>query len=286
VSELSFDGLPDIPQVQTLARMASGIWDHEDVVALWVGGSLATGRADAYSDIDLRVAVRPARVSAWRDPDFVALLSVPCVGSYFRAFGEAAFLYHLLLANGDIYDFFVQTTEREPFGEPVVVLGCRDDDFAARLDQTPKTVDRELPIADPPIIRQQIVDFWVNSHKHRKVLHRGLDLLLLTGLHNDRSALTRLWNVLATGRDSGNRAPTIHGLTAIMRAVDELMGPDALRIVGGPTANREDICSAVEQIRDEVSRVGRLLAERLGFDYPDVLEETVRSGWSTFRAEA
>jgi len=265
--------------------MAPGIWGHEDVVALWVGGSLATGRADAYSDVDLRVAVGPARVSAWRDPDFAAILSVPCVGSYFRAFGDAAFLHHLLLANGDIYDFFVQTTERELFGEPVVVLGCRDDDFAARLDQTPKTVDHEVPLADAPTIRQQIVDFWVNSHKHRKVLHRGLDLLLLTGLHNDRSALTRLWHVLATGRDSGNRAPTIHGLTAIGRAVDQLMGPDGLRIVGGATANREDIYSAVERIRDEVSRVGRQLAERLEFDYPTALEETVRSGWSDFRSD-
>lgn len=37
---------------------------YEAVRAIWVSGSIASGRADAYSDIDLRVAVRP-EAHAW-----------------------------------------------------------------------------------------------------------------------------------------------------------------------------------------------------------------------------
>jgi hypothetical protein len=39
---------------------------------------------------------------------------------------------------------------------------------------------------------------------------------------------------------------------------------------------------ATALLRDEVARVGRLLAENLGFDYPAAAEETVRRNWEHF----
>ena len=285
MSELFFDSLPELPQVETLRRIVPVIWRHDEVVAVWVGGSFASGAADICSDVDLRVAVRTEWLSAWKHPDLAATFDVsPVVGGNTRDFGDGV-LHHLVLANGEIYDLFVQGVDRELTVEPRVLLGCRDDRFASRLNSAPSNPAAPAPAAEGSTIQQLITDFWINSHKHRKVLHRGLDIVLLTGLHNDRSVLTRLWCVLSTGCDVGGQAPTIHSLTAIGRAVDELIGPDSLKVVGGSMADRDAICQAVEQIRDEVSRVGRILAERLEFDYPESLEDTVRKGWDAFRAE-
>jgi len=44
-SALSLNQLPDLPQVHTLVRAAKKIWNHADVVAIWIGGSLACGGA-------------------------------------------------------------------------------------------------------------------------------------------------------------------------------------------------------------------------------------------------
>ena len=66
------------------------------------------------------------------------------------------------------------------------------------------------------------------------------------------------------------------------RSIDQLVGPDSLKIAGGTMVDRDGILQTVEQIRDEVSRVGRALAEKLDFVYPYALENTVRTGWDAF----
>ena len=46
---------------------------------------------------------------------------------------------------------------------------------------------------------------------------------------------------------------------------------------------REDIYRIIEGIRNEVSIVGRKLAEKYAFDYPEELEDVVRRHWQMFR---
>lgn len=53
---LNLDALPDLPQSALLKQFAPGLWAAEGVVAMWLGGSLATGTADRYSDVDLFLA--------------------------------------------------------------------------------------------------------------------------------------------------------------------------------------------------------------------------------------
>jgi hypothetical protein len=274
--------LPDTPLCSRLAVWLPALWQQQGVLALWIGGSIAHGNADRYSDVDLRVAVKPDVLPAWKTPDFAALFGGECVGHQFLSFGEGAFLHHLLLRFGDIYDLLIQSGDIEPPADTILVLGCRDESLAQRLRQTaPPAVVRPDP-ADNETIRQLLVDFWIGSHKHRKVLHRNLHLLCMTGIQLDRAVLLRLWYVLQTGRDYGQVRSTIHSLTQLTRTVEGDQGARALQIMGAATTSREQIYQAIEQIRDEVSAVGRRLADAMDFPYPDDLEAAVRSGWSEF----
>src|SRR5437879_5406837 len=107
--ELSLKNLPDLPQCALLAQIAENLWQQEGVRALWLGGSLARGEGDLYSDVDLRLAAAPEALDHWKQPDFDSLFIKRCQVRVYRAFGETAFLHHLLLDNGDIYDLWVQS---------------------------------------------------------------------------------------------------------------------------------------------------------------------------------
>ena len=70
---LTFNDLPDLPQIAVLERIAARLWAAGEVAALWLGGSIARKEADAHSDIDLRVGVRPDALPQWLEPDMSAL---------------------------------------------------------------------------------------------------------------------------------------------------------------------------------------------------------------------
>ncbi len=276
--------LPPLPQVPPLRRMVSALWAREDVAALWLGGSFARGEADAYSDLDLRVAVAPDRLPAWSDLDPATLIGEPIVGTQRMGWVGTAF-YHVVLENGVIVDLLVQSTDQAPPEDYTLPLACRDDAFGALLASAHLPPAEELA-ADPETIRQSIVDFWISSHKHAKVIGRGLDPIVLFGLGLEQPVLMRLWYVAATGRDLGTQRATIHTMTRTARAIEA--GPDAeetLRVLGAPRLTTDDRLRAAEISRDEVARVGRLLATRLGFAYPEALEHTVRASWVRFLAD-
>ncbi len=48
----------DAPQRALLDRLVAALGEDERILAAWVIGSLARGDADAYSDVDVLVAVR------------------------------------------------------------------------------------------------------------------------------------------------------------------------------------------------------------------------------------
>jgi predicted nucleotidyltransferase len=62
---LSFDRLPDLPQIPRLRRIVTTLWQRDDVIAIWLVGSLATGRGDHYCDLDLRIAIRSDGFVRW-----------------------------------------------------------------------------------------------------------------------------------------------------------------------------------------------------------------------------
>src|SRR5689334_15392162 len=98
---------------KVVSELAASLGERSDVVAIWLGGSLARGNGDKYSDIDLRLAVRPEDFSAWNSPDLEKVLGRAVVGFRSQNWGEDGVLHHLVLGTGEIVDLFVMTTVRE-----------------------------------------------------------------------------------------------------------------------------------------------------------------------------
>jgi predicted nucleotidyltransferase len=281
---LDLGHLPDLPQRDTIGAVAATLWQQAGVIAVWLGGSLARGAGDAYSDVDLRVAVVPADLPSWEEPPFEQIfVHSPIVGHQVLRFDDDALLHHLLLANGVLFDFYVQSAERELSAEPNLILGCRSDLLASRLVQS--QTDRPVALPHPPrpeMLGRLLVDFWVNSHKHCKILHRNLDLLCLRRLHAERDLLLRLWYIEITGKDYAAARETIHSQSEVVSMIERASGPQALTTLGAPTRNREEILRVIELHHELVSELGRQLAERFTFPYPAALESTVLQSWRTF----
>lgn len=288
--ELCLDKLPaELPQTGRLREVATNLWKRDDVVALWLGGSFADETADRYSDIDLRVAVPPESIAHWKALDERALCDIlgrPCLAHERGDYGPFAILHHTLLADGDIYDLFVQSTEHEKHEHSVLILGCRDATFAVRLKAfATGQKDVDPTPADGEEIAHLIRAFWFNTHKHRKVFARGLDLLSSVGINVERAMLLRLWYASITGLDGGEARPNIFALSERYRVVRRQMGARAMQILGAPLSSREHMIVHIEQLRNEVGAVGRQLAGRLGFEYPEQLEAMVRESWEQFESD-
>lgn len=284
ITELQLSSLPELPQREIIAEMAANLWQDAEVVALWIGGSLASGKGDQLSDIDFRVAVPSEQVARWETPPFEQIFPrTPVVGQLLLRFGNQVLLYHLVLSNGVIVDFFVQSTTRRPTQEPLLILGCRSEEFEQLLTEQNSVPPMTRQAVDGNMLREFLVSFWINSLKHHKVFFRGLDLMVTLGLHTEQGMLMRMWYIEASGQDCGDvRQQTIHSLTEVIRAIDRSVGAQALIELGTPMRDRQEIMQAVERHRQIVSQLGRRLAQRYGFDYPAALETTVLESWQKF----
>ena len=128
--DLSF--LPDLPQKPFLRRVLAELWQDPAVVCIWLTGSLVRGAGDSYSDVDLGIAMQPTAFTADHLPAAARLLTDNAVVHTAVTVGAQATLHQLLLAQGELYDLMVQTTEH-PMREQVrFVLACRDAAFAAQ----------------------------------------------------------------------------------------------------------------------------------------------------------
>jgi hypothetical protein len=276
--------LPHLPQQHTIRAVALALWQHQEVIALWLGGSLAGGTGDVVSDIDLRVAVAPAHLAGWEAPAFERMfVHPPVVGQQFLRFGEDAFLHHLLLSTGELLDLYVQSTEREVTPEPSQILGCRSDQFAHTLAHSQSVtpgVESHPPTSE--ILSSLLIDFWINTQKHRNALYRGLDLLCIRRIQKERDLLLRLWYIQVSGRDYSPMRETTHALSAIMATVRRAKGLQALQLLGAPTRNHRELTQVIELHRTVVSELGQHLAHQYGFAYPAALEATVLRSWQEF----
>lgn len=286
-NELQLDLLPDLPQRTTAREISTRLWQNDEVVALWLGGSLARGAGDVLSDIDFRVAVTPQAIPAWKTPRFDEIfVTAPVVGQQLLGAGEQASLHHLVLANGDVIDFLVQCTERKLIPEPRLILGCRDENFAQLLAANQRVGRVEtLTEIEAATVQDVLTTFWINTHKHAKVLHRKLDLLVTFGFDLEKAMLVRLWYMEVSGKDCGDvRQGSIHALTNVMYTLEQAVGDEVRAVIGAPMHERAEIYRALEGNREAVSRIGRSLAQKYGFVYPADLEATVRQGWQDFLA--
>lgn len=274
-----------LPQSGRLAAVVADLAADPNVVAIWLGGSLARGAGDPYSDVDLCIALRPEVYAADEIPASAARLAAAAVTQLPFHFGGEATLWHMMLEDGTIYDLHVQPADEAPPRGVKLALACRDDEFGAKLvGGEDRSVD--FPPARPDEIERALQFFWMNQQKGQKVLYRDLPLVAWQGVYLMRQDLLRFWYVLATGNDCGPvHRLTIHTLTPVMRTVQAQHDADALALAGQPTRTVTEIIAENGRLADAVARVGRQLAERLGFDYPAAAEATVRRTWQAFLAD-
>jgi hypothetical protein len=243
-----------------------------------VGGSLAAGTGDAYSDVDFRIAVEPGQIDSWTSPDWERYLPIRAYGGTLMRFGEHALLHHLILADGAIVDFYVQDTTQKNLEPKLVVIACRNAEFRAALEGFASPAAALVREIDGAVVRQFLVDYWITTHKQIKGLGRKHDLSQFAGLYIERMALLRAWYMQAAGKDIDARV-TIHVLGAINRGLDGKLSADQQNILGLPSRIPAETVRAIDAIRAEMARVGRWLATRHGFAYPHELEDMAQKIW-------
>ncbi|MBM4458092.1 MAG: nucleotidyltransferase domain-containing protein [Chloroflexi bacterium] len=308
MDRLYLAALPDIPQSSRLRQLAPRLWQAEGMVALWVAGSVATGDADAYSDLDVYIAVAAETADRWREPDLDLFFDGQCVARHISRFSDDLLVHHILLATGEVWDLHVQTAGGKLFPAERLILGCRDPQLRSDLEKRPTREPLELPVSAD--LAQELIEmYWYESHKHRKVLHRGLDLVAIIGLRLLHTWYLRLAYMLATGQDCFDlRRATIHSLTPVARALQregcqppgcsDSQSPlnrespggrqttgrqSAQQIIGPPVRTRDEIVAALEILHAEMARIGRKLARRHDFQYPETLEAVVLRSWAEFK---
>ena len=282
---LTFDKLPELPQVPLLKAVAVNLWQQPGVVALWLDGSLARLAGDPYSDIDLRVAVENEYFTHWETPKFERLFGYSPLAHHLMRFGDTALLHHLLATNGDIYDLYIQTLETSLSPETRLVLGCRDETFLTKLLEPFVSKPELTREVTPESIRQMLEFYWLNAHKHRKALYRNLDLPLWQGINFFLPDLIRLYYILLTEKDCGDlRQITIHAMTPVVRVLQTSVDARVLEVVSLPTRTKAEKLEAVDRLNTEVSIVGHLLANKYRFEYPNELESLVLEFWQMFKA--
>jgi hypothetical protein len=55
------------------------------------------------------------------------------------------------------------------------------------------------------------------------------------------------------------------------------------QVVGLPVRAREEVVAALETLNSEMARLGRELASKHGFRYPEELEAVVIRSWANFK---
>lgn len=188
-----------------------------------VGGSVASGKDDLVSDLDLWV-----KASAWSPQDAPGLL----LAAQAMTIGGLPF-FHGVDAAGVIVDVMVG---EEPWANYVPVEG--------QSNCVPG-----MAVLEPQDLYSE---FWINSYKNRKPLFRNLASMCLFGLHIERMLLLRAWVAEDTGADPGPSVFSIHALGPIVTAH---MTDDRQRLLGLPARTLRELVEVIDAHRDEMSRL-------------------------------
>ena len=279
MNDLSLDHIPGTPHKDLLKSLAELAWANPAIQAIWVGGSIASGKSDQESDIDFRVAIDEPTVETWPQVDWDNLLPLPPVGMTTLRFGPKAILHHMLLDNGVLLDYYIQTCDTHYAEVAVKLIAARTDELAETIRSFSGAEVSVHVDVDPERVRPLFVDYCIITHKEMKAIHRNQALMTTIGLHHERMSLLRALFIQQTGKDLDAR-PTIHALSAMITAIsDNGQGPWVE--LGSPVRSLHEAKIAIELIRDRMSAIGHALADKMGFAYPERLEAVVREAWES-----
>jgi predicted nucleotidyltransferase len=252
--------LSDVPQLERLPAILSNLEQDQNITAIWLGGSLATGTPDEHSDIDLRLAVSAESFNLEMLPTALQELERESMLIRHSSFGEGTAWHYLMLPDASIWDVLIYRDSREPFPEFRRVIQANND-WAKKLEGGSDPSVEFLPLETAAVIAV-LEQFWLDWRKHLKVLARGRQNVVWMGLNHSRHQLTRLKFMLETGCDCGpTERLTIHNLLPVSQAVSSWSAATL----------------GLEELAMEASTLGHVLAERHGFEYPETVECAARN---------
>lgn len=278
MTDIHLGSLEHGPHANLIRDMATRCLADDSIQAIWVGGSLASGTGDAYSDVDWRIAVEPGNLESWTSPDWEHYLPILPSGGQMMRFGEHALLHHVVLGDGTIVDFYVQDTTAQNPEPNVIILACRDAQFIETLQGFARPANALTREIDGAVVRQFLIDYWITTHKQIKALARKYDLSPFAGLYLERMALLRAWYMQAVGKDIDARV-SLHMLGALHKGLEGKLTAQQRNILGLPSRTPEETVAVIDAIRAEMVLAGRWLADKYAFEYPHELEAVVRRVW-------
>ena len=284
---LRLDLIPNLPQTDFLSELAGSLWQRDSVIGLWLEGSMGRGTADPYSDVDLYAGVTSDSLDDWQSLDVSVLFGDAYAAHYYSYFDADLFVFHVFLKEGHIYDLHILGRDHSLPKRQRLILGCRDKAWRTDLTniENQPFIAPPIPI-DPAVVEREIIIFWVNLDKGRKLIYRDLELIIINGLYLMRQILLRLLYMDVTGEDCGNLIRLgIHPLKPVTQALQPVLGEELALLMGAPATTRAELYAANMQLGEAASRLGRSLAKKHGFDYPEALERAVIQNWETFRAK-
>ena len=246
-----------------LERAAQVLGRDGRVRALWVGGSLARGDADAYSDLDLIASVRDADFGAlaesWREwlaeiTPTVLARQIPFLPGSFYSLTPTCERLDLVL-------------ER--------VSAVRSSRYARAVVFDRDGLDAERPLAAPPAPPDRAKVETAIEEPLRylallpAVLGRGELLLAQEGYGHMRRRISELF------LEENAPLPT----TGVKHWRDKLRPEQyaVLESLPWPAANRDALIAANLEVGRALLRHGRAVAAKLGVAWPVELERAVRA---------
>jgi hypothetical protein len=258
----SLDRLP--PGYRQLLERATAVLSADARVrALWVGGSLARGDADAYSDLDLIATVADADFDAllgtWRD--WLAKITPTVLAR------QVPFLPSIIYSLTPTCERLDVVLER--------VSAVRSSRYARVAVFDRDGLDRERPPAPPPAPPDRAkVEIAIEEPLRYlallpAALGRGELLLAQEGYGHMRRRISELYLELNAP------LPT----TGVKHWRDKLSAEQyaLLESLPWPAATREALIAANLELGRALLREARPIAEKLGVPWPTELERAVRA---------
>ncbi len=236
------------------------------VAAAFAGGSLATGTADEYSDLDLYLIVADeAYAEFFADrAHFLRQLGEPVFQEDFAGFGFDMILF--ILADGAKGELGLAQAShfRHIHGGPYRVLV----DKPGLLAGVSFPLDRIAPEAQRRTLAGLLGSFWRHLDLLTGALGRGRLLTAMEYLGEMRRALVGVSRLAVDFADGGGHPPA-----------EALLSEQALAALGATFApfDRREIGRAAQEAVRLFTAVARPLAGAQGVPYPEALERVVRA---------
>jgi hypothetical protein len=225
------------------------------VAAAWLGGSLATGLADQFSDVDLNVAVPDERLDAWREswPSVTERCAGPLVLA--RAIGDPVVGGLALTTAWEHVDLVVHARSTLARPDPCRVLHDPEGLLDERLDP--------VAPADPYYPGDDVTLFLYLLGNLVVTIGRG-ELLVA---HGGVGALRDLLVKLMLAENGVHKADGQKRLDPYLT----LEQRTALEALPTPGVRVDEIVQACRLVRDELVGRARRLAALTGAPFPEEL---------------